>query len=227
MINYSKIVLGRKAAMASVVALALAAGTSARAAITLTFEGLQNNEEILNYYNGGFGGNGSGPGPNYGITFGSDSLALIASSAGGTGNFSGQPSGVTTMYFLGGPGDVMNVAAGFNTGFSFYYADQVGFTGSVSVWSGLNGTGTELTSLSLPSTPDPYNVFVPIGVAFAGNAESAIFSGSANFIGFDNITLGSATPGSGNGNGVPDGASTMALLSSGLLALGAIRRKLS
>ena len=44
------------------------------AAVVLTFEGLQNNEQVLNFYNGGSGGSGSGPGPNYGITFGSDSL---------------------------------------------------------------------------------------------------------------------------------------------------------
>jgi hypothetical protein len=161
--------------------------------VTLTFEGLQNNEAIDNYYNGGLGGNGSGPGPSDGIVFGSDSLALISNADGGSGNFSNNPSGDTVMYFLSGPGDVMNVAGGFNTGFSFFYSDQVGFTGSVQVFSGLNGTGTLLANLSLPSTPNPYTVFVPIGVTFAGTAESVIFGGSANFIAFDNITLGSST----------------------------------
>jgi hypothetical protein len=185
-----------KTLMAGVGLATLLGGASAASAgtIVLTFEGLADNEPIGSYYAGGFGGDGSGPGPNYGITFGSDSLALIESSAGGTGNFTNPPSGVTVAYFLTGPGDVMDVPAGFTTGFSFFYADQVGFTGSVSVFSGLDGTGTELASLSLPSTPDPYNVWVPIGVSFAGTAESAIFSGSANFIAFDNITLGSATP---------------------------------
>lgn len=89
----------------------------------------------------------------------------------------------------------MNVAAGFTTGFSFYYADQVGFTGSVSVYSGQDGTGSLLSSLSLPSTPNPYNVWAPIGVSFGGTAESVVFSGSANYIAFDNVTLGSTTPG--------------------------------
>ena len=177
----------------ALVAVAMMAGSARADIITLTFEGLQNNEQVLNYYNGGFGGNGSGPGPNYGITFGADTMALIEGADGGTGNFSNPPSGDTVMYFLSGPGDVMNVAAGFTTGFSFYYADQVGFTGSVQVYSGLDGTGTLLANISLPSTPSPYTVFVPIGVSFAGTAESVIFGGSANYIAFDNVTLGSET----------------------------------
>lgn len=164
----------------------------ARADITLTFEGLQNNEAVANYYNGGFGGNGSGPGPNYGITFGSDSLALITSAGGGTGNFTNPPSGDTEMYFLSGSGDMMNVAAGFTTGFSFYYNGIE--AGVVKVYSGLNDTGTLLASLTLPVTPNAPNVFVPIGVAFAGTAMSVDFSGTANEIGFDNITLGSPIP---------------------------------
>jgi hypothetical protein len=163
----------------------------------LTFEGLQNNETIGNYYDGGFGGSGSGPGPNYGITFGSDSLALISSAAGGDGNFANNPSGDTVAYFLSGSGDIMDSTGGFNTGFSFFYAanGDVG-TGSVTVWSGLDGTGTELASLTLPGTPSPYTVWAPIGVTFAGTAESAVFGGAANFIAFDDITLGSSTAGS-------------------------------
>src|SRR5216684_8849886 len=60
----------------------------------LTFEGLKDNEPINNYYNGGFGNNGSGPGPNYGITFGPDALAIISELSGGSAHTSGNPSGV-------------------------------------------------------------------------------------------------------------------------------------
>ena len=42
---------------------------------TLTFEGLKNYEEVENYYNGGKGSKGSGPGTNYGVTFSSNALA--------------------------------------------------------------------------------------------------------------------------------------------------------
>ncbi len=203
-------------------ALAAAFGVSsaANASITLTFEGLQNLEPIANYYDGGLGGSGSGPGPNYGITFGSDSLAIISSNNGGTGNFNGQPSGDTVAFFLSGSGDVMDVAAGFTTGFSFYYSAIV-YPGAVTVWSGLDGTGTELASLNLAVTPSggagcnlQYCPWFPTGVAFSGTAESAIFSGTANYIGFDNITLGSQVPG-----GAPE-LSTWAMMGLGFVGLG-------
>ena len=94
---------------------------AAKAAVVLNFQGLQSYEEVLNYYNGGFGSNGSGPGPNNGVVFGADSIAGISAAAGGNTNNYNQPSGSNTcLFFLTGTGDMMNVAAGFNTGFSFY-----------------------------------------------------------------------------------------------------------
>jgi hypothetical protein len=209
---------GTKLVITSLAVLALAASMSvARATSVLTFEGLQNLEPINNYYNGGTGGFGSGPGPNYGISFSSDSLAIRANSAGGTGNFGNTPSGSTIAFFLTGAGDTMNIAGGFDTGFSFFYS-AVG-SGSVSVWSGLNGTGTLLGSLLLTDSGNNgpsgafYNHWNPVGVSFAGTAQSAIFSGSADYIGFDNITVGSATP----SGGVPDGGGFSLNLIAGLV----------
>ncbi len=188
-------------------ALVLCSAAQGRASITLTFEGLKDSEPIDNFYNGGFGGSGSGPGPNYGITFTSDSLAIISHlTSNGSGNFANNPSGVTAAFFQTGAGDTMNVAGGFNTGFSFFYS--AADAGAVTVWSGLNGTGNLLATVSLtaqynnPSAPYPigpnnsltFNNWTPIGVSFSGTAESAIFTGVANEVAFDNITLGSTNP---------------------------------
>jgi hypothetical protein len=192
----------------------------------LTFAGLQNLEPIDSYYDGGLGGMGSGPGPNYGITFTSDSLAVIQDGAGGTGNFESAPGGTTVAFFLTGAGDTMDKASGFNTGFSFYYSAV--FAGSVNVYSGLDGTGSLLATLSLATTGNNgpagnfYNMWVPVGVTFAGTAESAVFSGSANYIAFSDITLGSSTAGN-----APDhtGAGLYLLAGLGLAGAALVSRK--
>ena len=95
--------------------------TSANAIVSLNFEGLKNQEDILNFYNGGTGSMGSS-GTNYGVQFTSGALGLIDADAGGTGNFANEPSPNTVAFWLTtGGGLLMNVAAGFDTGFSFYY----------------------------------------------------------------------------------------------------------
>lgn len=171
------------------------------AAFTLTFEGLGNLEAVGNFYNGGLGGSGSGPGPNFGVTFNADALSIIDEDAGGTGNFGGEPSPSTVLFFLTGSAAVMSVEAGFDTGFSFFYS-AINQPGSVTVWDGINGTGNILATLNLPLTPfngapDPTGTFsplVPIGVAFNGTAKSVSFAGVQNQIAFDNITFGSEVP---------------------------------
>ena len=196
--------------------------------VTLTFTGLQNLEAIENFYNGGTGSLGSS-GTNYGIAFGSDALAIISDQDGGTGNVSSipPPSTTTVAFFLSGPGDVMDVAAGFTTGFSFSYAAAAA-PGSVDVYSGLDGTGTLLQTISLPATGDDcdgktdFSCWANTGVSFNGTAESAIFTGTANEIAFANITLGaSSVP-----TAVPEPGSFV-LMGSGLMAAaGIIRRRL-
>lgn len=170
--------------------------------VVLTFEGLQNVEEVLNYYDGGFGSLGSGPGPNYGITFGSGTYSKISVLDGGTGNFSGNPSGITSITFLSGSSVIMNVPAGFTTGFSFYYSAPF-YTGSVTVYDANNNVlqvlALPLTGTGCDNTGEPYDCWKQIGVAFSGVATSVDFSGSTDYIGFDNITLGASIPGSGCG----------------------------
>ncbi len=217
----------RVVGLLALLVFALACPNAKADTVVLTFEGLADSEPIDNFYNGGLGGFGSGPGPNDGVVFTPDSLAVITRDAGGSGNFSGNPSGVTIAFFLIGSGDTMDIAAGFDTGFSFFYSGA--FDGSVNVYSGLDGTGTLLASLVLPtnfqnrpcSGAGPFCTWDPIGVTFSGIAESAVFSGTANEIGFDDITLGSATAGGGS---VPEPGS-LSLLALGLVGVGALRRK--
>ncbi len=168
--------------------------------IVLDFEGLGNTQPILDFYNGGMAGGGFGPGPDFGVTFSGATLSIIAGYAGGSGNFQNEPSPSTVMFFLDENNAIMNVEAGFETGFSFYYSatDQ---PGSVEVYDEVGGEGNLLASLDLPalgSLPIPggdYNIWEPIGVTFEGIAKSVKFIGAADFIAFDDVTFGSEIPG--------------------------------
>ena len=179
---------------------------SAQAAVqVVTFEGLADREPILNFYDGGFGGFGSGPGPDFDITFGPEALALIDADAGGAGNFANEPSADTIAFWLVGDDLVMNALSGFTTGFSFFYTSATAAT--ITVYDGPNATGNVLGVVNLVAqhtscgaTGDPSGTFAcwdPVGVSFAGTAFSVSFGGTANYTGFDNITPGADTPGGG------------------------------
>ncbi|RLD38089.1 MAG: PEP-CTERM sorting domain-containing protein [Bacteroidetes bacterium] len=173
-----------------------------RAVIVLDFEGLGNGDAINDFYNGGTSGAGFS-GTNYGVEFGV-ALGLIDADAGGTGNFANEPSPSTAMFFLSNSTAFMNVAAGFNTGFSAFYSANVG-AGSISIYDGLNGSGNLLATIALPvnwqngsCSGDPTGDFCnwdPVSIPFAGTAKSVTFSGVANHIIFDDVTFGSLTPG--------------------------------
>jgi len=176
----------------SVVSLITASASAS--VFTLTFEGLDNTADVGNFYNGGAGGS-------YGVEF-LDAQALIAGSAGGSGNFTNAPSMPTIMFFRSASSAVMNVAAGFQSGFSTYYT-SVSNSGSVSLYSELNGTGTVLatlylTALGTDNTPNAtFDRWALVGVTFVGTAKSVVFSGDPNQFGFDNVTFGSSVPAPG------------------------------
>jgi len=197
-------------------AFSLAWATGAQAAVvTLDFEGIGNNAPVGNFYAG------------QGITFSPSTLALVDSDAGGTGNFANEPSPNTVMFFLDANDAILNFAAGFTTGFSFFYTSSS--AAAVNVYDGVNGTGNLLASLNLVAQSggngcvgDPsgsFCNFTAIGVNFLGTAKSINFGGTANQTAFDNITFGSSTPG-----GVPE-PTTWAMMLAGFGAVGFATRR--
>lgn len=200
--------------------------------ILLDFEGLKDTEQILNFYNGGTGSQGSS-GINYGVSFSPNSLAIVQGAPGS--NIGGLPTPVTGAFFLSGSASTMNVANGFSTGFSFFYSAPFQ-PGVVKIYDGLNATGNLLGSINLPLTPNGASVpgcnsknFCPFksadglpGLAFNGIAKSVDFGGTVNQIVFDDIkiTLAPTTT-------VPEPTSVMGLIAISALGAGSVlQRKL-
>ena len=171
------------------------------AGTTITFEGLQNFEQIDNYYDGGMGSLGSGPGPDYGITFSPFALAYMRGVQSGAPNpFPGDPSPPTVLLVFktgnpingGQPESVtMDVSRGFTQGISFY---DIAFLreGLVTVYSGLDDTGAVLASLVLPMTPEAFGNATTL--TFDGIARSVEFTGGNDQMALDNITLFAPVP---------------------------------
>ncbi len=166
------------------------ATTSLPVAASVSFDGLENGEQVLNYYDGGFGGNGSGPGPDYGITFTTGIAASSVIIAFG-------PSAVLTA-----PSVTMDLASPA-TGLSFYFEGA----GTVTLYSGLNGTGTVVTTDSLTG-PLPFDTS-------AGFYESVVFTGEG--LRLDSISTGGPPV-------VPEPESGVLVLIAALLLGLAVRR---
>lgn len=207
--------------LAVIAALAAAMAPAMADVISLDFEGVGNLAAVNEFYNGGTDSQGNS-GPNYHVSFApGGALGVIDSDKGGS--FNGNAfSGKTAMIFLDNAA-VLNYAAGFDTGFSFRFATPY-YDGQVSVYSGLDKTGTLLGSIYLPvngpgSGPGgPYSNWSIGSLGFAGTAMSIDFGGTANYIAYDDVTFGSITP------GVPE-PSTYALMALGLVGISLVTRR--
>lgn len=221
--------------------------------VVLDFEGIgpaypfSNDIAILDFYNGGTSSAGTS-GHDYGASFDGNAVALCLNSAtvfcSGSSRGGLAPSSATGGFYLAQDGEaVLDYAAGFDTALSFFYAqpDFFQWQGAVYVYEGLGGSGNLLGFLDLGYTNASCDlasygaVFCPFEAAslsFAGIGRSVVFEGAADYLVFDDVTLGSATPGSGaNGGGgevpaVPEPASWIMLLSGfGLIGFSARRRR--
>ncbi|HZQ51026.1 MAG TPA: hypothetical protein VFB14_02460 [Bryobacteraceae bacterium] len=120
---------------------------------SVTFDGLKSGEQVLEYYAGGFGSEGSGPGPSFGISFTNGLAADSTVIAFG-------PSGLVTA-----PSLTMTLSAPWSGGVSFYFTGS----GQISFYSGPDATGTLLATDALIYPP-----FFPFG-GNPGSFESAVF----------------------------------------------------
>ncbi|HSZ51320.1 MAG TPA: PEP-CTERM sorting domain-containing protein [Caulobacteraceae bacterium] len=226
----------RRILLAALASTAMAAGAHA-GVVSLNFEGINSTYPsgyafINGYYDGGVSSDGTS-GPNYGVTFSANaqaiclnSLTVVCSNTSRGGLAPGSDKGA--LFFLSGNETTIDVAAGFKTGFSFNYTNPTGFASSVEVWSGPDGTGTELANFNLAMTPNgdtacpgysaAFCPFEPIGVAFSGTAHSIIFGGVANEVVMDDVTFGSSSP------GIPEPATWVTMLA-GLAGAGAMLRR--
>ena len=166
-------------------------------AIVIDFDDMVNNVRVMNFYNGGTDSLAHS-GPNLGVGF----VGFVTAPGIGA---SSSPNYAYGNYAL----NYINVAAGFSA-LDFTYGAVAPVT--ISVYSGLNGTGTLLGSGVFNGNA---TAFAAGSVAFSGLAKSVRMAGPVNAAALDDITF--ARP-------IPEPAS-WAMLLSGLGLLGALARR--
>ena len=221
----------RRFAAAGAVAIGLASSAQAKI-VDLTFEGVAasypfSRTKINDFYNGGTSGAGTS-GPDYGVTFSRalnaaclNSLTVSSCDRVSKGGLGPEDLQESALEFNSPISAFMDVAGGFTTDLQLNYVTSL-FKVSISLWSGLDGTGSLLATLSLPANavgcPDYGDAelcpFTSAQVSFSGIARSVQFSGVA--ADFDDITFTAA----------PE-PSTWAMMAIGFASLGfaAVRRK--
>jgi hypothetical protein len=203
------------AALAAAIALGVGAVPAQAATVSLTLGAVHTGADILNFYNGG---NDSvpndGTGPNLGIAFSANATAQKAgnSQTTGAGKFENNPSGQTEILYFSSStstSSYLNYASGFS-GLSFNYSlasNSPNYDATVSLYSGLNGTGILLDTLSLSAAAtsvgctvrtDAYCTWsaASTGATNFGTAQSVVFGTNSTtpYTEFDGVQLTPASP---------------------------------
>jgi hypothetical protein len=169
--------------------------------VLLSFVGLQQGEFVLNYYNGGQGSRGSGPGSNYGIRFFNDTPVYYYY------NGSGSPSPGVIALVQGDNQMIIDLLQPARA-LSYYYSSTVNVT--LYAYSGPGGSGTLLGTNSFAANTsgpygDYYRIWTPRNWVWNQSARSIVAIGSGNYWGIDDLVFDLVCPGGDcNNNGVCD-----------------------
>lgn len=189
-------------------ALALLAALSAAPAmaevVVINFDGMANNVYVNTYYDGGIDSLGHAGGVDRGVSF----VGFVTASGVGA-------TSTPNYAYANGATGTINVAGGF-TAFNFTYGTLAPAT--ISVYAGLNGTGTLLGSGIFNGNS---MAFQPGTVGFSGLAHSVVMSARPSHAALDDVAFSLPPP-------IPE-PQTWAMLGAGLAitAFAARRRGLS
>lgn len=212
-------------AVAAAAAALLAAAPAFAAQTLIDFEGVGSFGTVGEFYNGGVDSVGN-TGANLGVSFTDAAFALSNDGLGGGTNgdyFSHAPSGGSVM-FATDASALMNVAKGFTGEISFYYSAASAAADVVTIYSGLNGSGSVLGTVSLTAnaqidgcSDSAYCNWQRLSLSFDGTGQSISFGGNPGGVAFDNVTI-SAVP-------EPQSAALLAMGLAGVMLLARRSRK--
>jgi hypothetical protein len=180
----------------AIAASGFVAAAPAGTTVLLDFEGVGDNQPVLNYY---YDGGRGGFAQNYGIVFGSNAYSVVDGDVGGGPyNLTNVPSPSTALFMptFGGESQAYFTVLGGFAGLSFQY-DSVAAL-NVTLYAGPDRTGTVLGTFPFPAAgtcPQGFCTWKSFTVPpFSGVARSAGFDLGRAYLFIDDMVLELAPP---------------------------------